>query len=195
MTRTSEDFGDGVVDQRDWYTFITGTGTTVAERSGRLEVSIAGDAVAGGDYNVIDGQLGTTCRFPGDFDARVEFELVRWPPSNGVNVELAAFARNGGVNLGRSSKRWGEQYGAWLPPANFSVATSDLRGKLRLRRSAGLLTGYFWSSVRWVKLGSGRNAAAFTLVLHASSNNEDFADAEVQVAFDNFVVDARSPVC
>jgi hypothetical protein len=195
MKRTSEDFADGYVNQRDWYTFITGTSTAVAERNGRLEVLIGADAIAGGDYNVIDGQLGTTCRFPGDFDARVEFELLSWPSTNGVSVELAAFGRNGGVNVARSSKRWGEQYGSWLPPANFSVVTADLKGKLRLRRSAGVLTGYFWNFTRWIKLGSGRNTGAFTLVLHAASNNEDFADAEVQVAFDNFVVDARSPVC
>jgi DNA-binding SARP family transcriptional activator len=195
MKRTSEDFADGYVNQRDWYTFITGTSTAVAERNGRLEVLIGADAIAGGDYNVIDGQLGTTCRFPGDFDARVEFELLSWPSTNGVSVELAAFGRNGGVNVARSSKRWGEQYGSWLPPANFSVVTADLKGKLRLRRSAGVLTGYFWNITRWIKLGSGRSTGAFTLVLHTVSNNEDFADAEVQVAFDNFVVDARSPVC
>ena len=158
-------------------------------------MTIGADAVAGGDYNVIDGQLGTTCRFPGYFDAQVEFELLDWPSSNGVSVELAAFARDGGGNVGRSSKRWGETYGSWLPPANFTVPSADLKGKLRLRRSAGVVTGYFWNSTQWVKLSTGRHTGAFTLALHAVSNDIDFADQEVQVAFDNFVVDARSPVC
>jgi hypothetical protein len=190
-----EDFADGFVRQRDWYTFVTGTGTTVAEQNGRLEVSIGADAVAGGQYNVIDGQLGTTCRFAGDFDARVQFELLRWPPANGVRVELAAFTRDGGANVARSSQRWGEEYASWLPLANASAATPDQQGKLRLRRSAGLLAAYFWNQTRWIRLDSSRHAGAVTLALHAVSNDKDFADADVQVAFDNFVVDARSPVC
>ena len=194
-TRISEDFADGFVNQRNWYTFVTGTSTTVAERNGRLEVSIGPDAVAGGDYNVIDGQLGTTCRFPGDFDARVEFELLRWPTANGVRAELAAFTRDGGANVARSSQRWGEEYASWLPLANSSAPTSDPKGKLRLRRAAGVLTAYFWNLSRWIKLDSSRHTGAVALVLHAGSNNEAFADQEVQVAFDNFVVDARSPVC
>jgi DNA-binding SARP family transcriptional activator len=195
MKRMSEDFADGFVDRRNWYAFVTGTSTTVVEQNGRLEVSMSADAIAGGQYNVIDGQLGTTCRFPGDFDARVEFELLRWPPLNGVRVELAAFTRDGGANVARSSQRWGEEYASWLPLANSAAPTPDLQGKLRLRRSSGLLAAYFWNRTQWIKLDSSRHTGAVTLVLHAVSNDKDFAHADVQVAFDNFVVDARSPVC
>jgi hypothetical protein len=195
LTRISDGFADGMVDQRNWYTFVTGTSSTIGERSGRLELTIGAGAVAGGQYNLMSAQAGTKCRFPGDFDARVEYELLRWPAANGVRVELDAFLRDSGVNVGRVSDGSSEGYSSWLPPHNATVGTTDARGRLRLRRSAGLLTTYFWSRSRWIKLDAARVTGAANLALQAVASPNNFGKSDVHVAFDNFVVETPAAVC
>jgi hypothetical protein len=202
--RRADNFDDGVMDRTMWHDIITGTGVTMAERNGRLEVSIAADATAGGQYNVIDGHYGTQCRFLGDFDARVDFEVLDWPATNGVIVQLVAWFQSGGMAAGRQSQRWeqGEGYTSYSPGWNAAFPSSDLRGSLRIRRQDLLSTTYYRTPGRWARLltfipsPNVRGPAAAPIIgLQAMSTNEAFADRPVRVAFDNFVLTAKQAAC
>jgi hypothetical protein len=171
---------------------VTGTHVDADERNGRFEVTIGADAVAGGTYNVIDGHLGTQCRFPGDFDARIEYELVQWPSANGVQVALAAFFANARVQ--RENGLSGDFHSSSIPP-RFQTAetTTGATGALRLARIDGMVTTYFQNrDGAWVKIGSGQAAGEAVIGPSAQSTNDRFADKQVQVAFDNFVVEGNA---
>lgn len=165
------------------------------ERNGRFEVTIGANAVAGGAYNVIDGHLGTQCRFPGDFDAQVEYELVRWPFANGVNVGLAAFFANARVL--RQSGPTGDFYESWITPRfNQAGTATGTNGALRLARVNGTITTYYRAGDgRWVKLDSAPAAGTAVIGPSAQSTNDRFGHTQVEVAFDNFVVEGDAINC
>jgi hypothetical protein len=67
----------------------------------------------------------------------------------------------------------------------------DLSGKLRLTRVGNLVTGYYWDaeSAGWLPFASGTcREEDVNLSLYVWSHDHAFADQEVRVAFDNFVV-------
>jgi hypothetical protein len=193
--RITDDFGDGRIDPRTWHLLVTGTEVNANERNGRFEVSIGPNAVAGGAYNVIDGHLGTHCRFAGDFDARVEYELLRWPPANGVNVGLAAFFANARVL--RESEPAGDFYESWIPPRfHQATAATGTNGAFRLARVGGAVTAYYRAGDgRWVTIDSARATGIAVIGPSATSTNEAFGHTQVEVAFDNFVVEGNAINC
>jgi DNA-binding SARP family transcriptional activator len=192
--RITDDFANGF-DQRIWHRLITGTGVEAEVRNGRFEVTIGADAVEGGPYNVIAGQLGTHCRFPGDFDARVEYELLRWPAANGVQVSLVAFFADARVS--RESYPGGDYYQSWIPPSlEQTEATTGTSGALRVARQNGTVTTYFRGrDGSWVRIQSGQATGVAVLSPAAQSSNQRFGDKEVQVAFDNFLVEGNATNC
>ena len=150
-----------------WHQIITGTGITLAERNGRLEIEFAADGVAGGDFNVLGAHYGTQCRFLGDFDARVDFELGV-APLNGVQVALNAwFARRGGVMIARQSQTWDEEYMSWADPRSNSRPTLDLRGSLRVKRVGNTISTHYKSGKEAL---AGR---AHRRVAHAGDSGDD----------------------
>lgn len=146
-----------------------------------------------------DGQpLGSRCRFPRDFDARVDFELLRWPPGNGITVALwECLPSNGGYQVARKSHRdWGEQYTTWMPPSyGGSVSIDDQRGTLRIARAGGVLTTSIRRGAEWAKLDARRVLGSLNVAPGASATGDDFAGKEVLVAFDNFVATAKELDC
>jgi len=172
---------------------VTGTSVEIRPTGGRLVVSIGPDAVPGGPYDVIDGHYGTQCSFPGDFDARVDFELLDWPAGAGVSVGLWAFFANAAV-VRQASRQWGELYAAWVVPANGSTSLPDRSGSLRLARVDGTITAYFWHEGSWRTLVRGEDRGRAVLG-PSLQGTPDFGHAAVEVAFDNFSVEARELTC
>lgn len=194
--RFVENFNDGLRNGAFWHQVSTGTGVTLAETNGRLEVEFAADGVAGGEFNVLGAHYGTQCRFLGDFDARVDFELLDWPAQNGVVVQLNAwFARRGGISVGRQSQAWDEEYMTWADPTGNSRPSVDTRGSLRIRRVGDIISTHYRSGRQWLSLGAVQTDAAPMLAIQAMTTNEWFADKPVRLAFDNFVLVADQPVC
>ncbi len=191
--RISDSFSNGVIDRQLWYVFATGTGEEVTERNGRLELSIRGDGVPGGDYNQISGQIGTHCHFSGDFDASVDYELLRWPAESGVYVQLAAFFDNGVAGISRQS-HGGELYAAWVPPHSSTMPTADTYGRLRVRRVGNAVTTYYRAERRWAVLERSLIPGTANLGLQVFSPARDFGHADVAAAFDNFRVTGRGVV-
>lgn len=194
----ADNFDDNVFNREVWHRLAT-TGTAAEERNGRVEITIAANAPAEGDFNQIAASYGTSCRFQGDFDARVEYELLEWPVKNGVVLSFSAWFISGPqVSVVRQSQSWSnEDYGSWLGNRVESSPSSDLRGALRIRRVGTTITTFYrrpagdWHAFQ--AQGGFSGAPMFGLI--AFSRDDWFADKPVRVAFDNFSLTAGERVC
>jgi DNA-binding SARP family transcriptional activator len=199
----SDSFSGSQVDPTTWYVACcSGTGVTVAEQDGHLEYTFAAATTPGGQYAVAGGHIGTQCRFPGDFDARVDFTLTAWPPNNGVVASL--FAWLGPTNIGTQVNRvsnagWGDTYQAWLnPQAPITIRIPDTTGTLRLARSNGVLSAYLLHADHWQLLSSRTTRLTATIAIGAntgSGTGTTFGGQQVIVDFNNFTVKATNPIC
>jgi hypothetical protein len=191
----SDDFGDSWMNSLKWHVIKTGTQVEVAQKDGRLEIELGPGAVAGGAYNTIDGHYGTQCRFPSDFDARIDFTLLDWPSANGVFAGLNTFFADTAVGR-QSSTEWGETYAAWVIPNNGGVpGVTDTSGRIRIARTDGVISAYVMRRGSWFRLVSGRNTGTAIIGPQATATDEGFGHKPVRVAFDNFVVKAKQPLC
>jgi DNA-binding SARP family transcriptional activator len=192
----SDTFAGTQIDSTIWYQIATGTGWTLSQRDGYVEFAFDSDAVPAGQYNQIGGHLGSQCKFPGDFDARVDFSLPRWPTRNGVIVNLWAFFSNVGYAAWRrSSPQWGELFGSYTGPNDSGgVQLDDTSGSLRLARQSGLLTAYFLHKGNWDALTSTRESGLATIAIGASAG-ADFGKQAVTVDLKNFTVTGDNPAC
>jgi DNA-binding SARP family transcriptional activator len=193
--RISDDFNDGVMNRLIWHQIVNGTGVELAERNGRLEIALQPDALGSGDYNLMGAHYGTSCRFLGNFDARVDYEVLEWPPTNGVAVQLNLwFTSATSFSILRESKAI-EQYTTWHQPNGHSTPTTDARGSLRIRRVGNTVSMLYKANGRWTSLGAGWSNGAPMISLQAMATDESFGDKPVLIAFDNFVITAAQPAC
>jgi len=193
----SDTFGGAQIDPTIWYQAGSGNGWTMSEHDGRVEYAFGADAAPGGPYNAVGGQLGSKCKFPGDFDARVDFALPQWPTRNGVIVNLWAVFPNVGYAAWRwSHPQFGEEFGSYTGPgASGAVQLGDASGSLRIARSDGLLTTYFLHNGNWDELTSIRDTRAAVIAIGASAAAGDFGGQPVTVDFRNFTVTGDNPSC
>jgi hypothetical protein len=194
LVRISDDFGRDYRDGTVWHQIVSGTGVAIRPEGGRLVVSIGADAVAGGQWNVIDGHYGSQCSFPGDFDARTDFDLIEWPEGAGVTAGLWAFFADTAI-VRQSRNGSGDAYVSWVIPADGSTELPDRRGSFRIARVDGVVTTYFWRDGGWRTMVSGVNRGTAVLGLSAQANPDQFGRVAVRVAFDNFSVTARELSC
>jgi DNA-binding SARP family transcriptional activator len=196
----SDNFSGNQIDGTIWYQIYQGTGWSLSQHDGHLEFSFPLGTAPGGHYDVYGGHVGTLCEFPGNFDARVDFTLVQWPPTNWIDVSLWSFFKpnNEGWEVFRgSSPRWGEQYTGYLGPGSGgSASLSDSSGSFRLTRRNGRVTGYFLHNAKWISLGSAYNTRPTVIAVGASSEEGPPVRGDTAVVdFDNFTVTAADPVC
>jgi len=191
----SDAFEAGYVDPAIWAPAKDGGDVSIAEQGGRLQLTVGASAVPGGTYNQIDVHVGTTCRFAGDFDARVDYALLEWPAGANINVGIDAIDAHAAVMRDNSSQS-GDQYTSWVASSNGAVQLADAAGALRVARVKGVETTYFWHLGGWRKLASAPAAGAVVLGLAATSDGQNAFDGqEVKVAFDNFRVSGVNPDC
>jgi hypothetical protein len=192
----SDDFSGTQIDPTIWYQIATGTGWALTQKNGYVEYAFDADAVPGGAYTQIGGHLGSQCKFPGDFDARVDFALPTWPSRSGVVVNLWAFLANAGYAVWRqSSVQWGELVGSYTGPGDSGgVQLNDASGSLRLARKDGVLSAYFLHKGSWDELTSSRASGVVTVAIGANAGS-DFGKQAVVVDLSNFTVTGDDPVC
>ena len=140
----------------------------------------------------------TRCLAHGDFDARVDFNLVNWPAQNGVWVSLAVAGTP--YNVYRVSWQFdpSEAYGAFLPPVGTSTGATGTSGTLRLTRTGDLFTAYYLSGLAWIPIISGTGPTddvPLGIGVGNISGAATFAGLPVTVDFDNFKVNAQQIVC
>ena len=199
----NENFDDNSTDQSLWSIIVIGTGPTVQEVNGRLEISIPGTSQQGSAFNYtgMAGYYLAKNIYAGDFDARVDFRLLNWPRANGVRVALSVGAwqdveRDSVIFQGDGR----DAYVMNLWPGLASQDTTDQSGKLRFVRTGNLFTGFYWDSAlgNWHNLGSSiypSGDKGFGLSVFTAEGL--FSHSDVKVAFDNFIVtptNENSPV-
>jgi hypothetical protein len=182
-----------------WTVIKVGAGPNVHEANQRLEVAFPVRATVppGGDYFM--GGYQSTCLLHGDFDVRVGYALVRFPPLNGVRVGLSfdgfsveriSFSRSEGFTDGDFYLTDGGH-------GIISTPTQDRWGKLRLIRQNGVISGYYFdaTSKTWQFIGSSSittDDAPFRIATW--SHDWAFADKFTKVAFDDVILDAGTLV-
>jgi DNA-binding SARP family transcriptional activator len=187
----TDDFEDPVFDSLMWRSGQNGGGISTNERNGRLEFAIDPQAAPqtggfGADYT-------TQCTLSKDFDVRVDFQLLTWPPKNGVTVFLSpAFpgsaiwtnvSRKGAPRNGSEPERYSTGIYGYVPP---EVPAADTTGALRMARVGKYITTYYRWRDQWVRLGSAYAAGIVRLVLGVAANAPEFGSQPALVAFDNF---------
>jgi hypothetical protein len=167
---------------------------TAEQTDGRLVFELPANAQFESQFNTVGVNYGTKCRFPGNFDARVDFALLTWPPGNGASTSLTLYQRGPVMWIGRATwSQWGDYYNSWPQGSNAQVA--DTSGTLRLARSNGVVTTFFQHSGQWRKLGSQAVSGEIWLGLTLGTNADLWQHVDVSAAFDNFVVTAPDADC
>jgi hypothetical protein len=154
-----------------------------------VSASAQPDFVAGGS---------TRCLAHGDFDARVDFNLVNWPAENGTSLNLAVAGTP--YNVYRVSWQFdpSEAYGAFLPPVGTSTGATGTSGTLRLTRTGDVFTAYYLSGLDWIPIISGAGPTddvPLSIAVFNISGAYTFAGLPVTIDFDNFKVNAQRIVC
>ena len=192
----SDDFDDGVYDPGRWHVIANGAGIETAERHGRLELALTADAqpVEWRPFNDIDAHYGTQCRFPGDFDAEVDYRLLRWPHANGAYMAFSAIYAN--AMISRASPDEHRELLVAQIGRNWKVIPArGASGSLRLTRRHGIATAYVRRGPDWAKLVSGPSTGVAVLGLQLIAPAKEFKHRPVRVAFDNFSVESRDINC
>ncbi len=187
-----------------WSLGITGSGPTIAQANGQLEVTLpAGTSFGSGGYANAFALM--TCRFPGDFDMQVDYRLLSGLlPADGINVGFDAaeftgdsysgqhgmFVHNAGGTHGISTN---------FPGVNNFIQDTSLSGTLRLVRTttagsttvtASRLTGASWSFTSLPFAAPTSQAAN----LNVFTNRTPFP-TEIKVAYDNFRINSGAITC
>ena len=190
-----DDFDDNTIDPLRWTSILEGTGPTVAETNQRLEITHPADATGG----IFLTGFSSVCLLRGDFDVQVDFDLLIWPTGNGVRMGL--IVTNGrNSNVERSSNPDSDVYLTNFDDGVQGITpTTDLSGKLRMTRSGSNLTGSFFnnSTQTWIPIHTFDAATTRDVQFHLWSWSHDriFANMEVEVAFDNVIVNQGQLIC
>ncbi len=193
----SDDFSESSPNYSLWNVGSgDGSGATWALQNGQLVFTIPASAQTGGQYNQVGPVWGSTCRFEGNFDARVDYQLLQWPRASGVILGLAAWIFRGS-NFSGVTRTSGvsENYGGNIDGGYDSVNTTDTTGTLRIARVNGMETTYYRAHGAWVKLHAALNPGETQLGLQLFSTARDWQHVDVSVALDNFFVTAKDVLC
>ena len=192
----SDDFDDGVYDPGRWHVIANGGGIETAERHGRLELALTADAkpVEWRPFSGIAVHYGTQCRYPGDFDAEVDYRLLRWPSADGASLVFNAIYADTTISrvstddhrellVVQIGRKWTE------------IPARGASGSLRLTRRHGVATAYVRRGPDWAQLLSGPATGVVVLGLQLAAPATEFKHRPVRVAFDNFSVESRDINC
>ena len=193
----SDNFNDNYTDPSLWVASSDGAvGPVVEEVNGMVQITFpanasqGGAAGFGGGYTSVQG-------YTGEFDVRMDFQLLDWPQNNGVRIALVVGEWEATHRLSKVYQWDGREAYVQTSSAGLTfINTTDTEGTLRMVRSGDTISGYFWDpSLQWVEIGSGGSAPGEKHIqLWAWSGDAFFGDQQVRIAFDNFVVyDQPSP--
>ena len=190
----SDDFGSSAIDPLTWQTWTSGTGASAAQQNGRLVFTIPGDAGFESHWNSVSMNIGTKCKFQGDFDARVDYSLLSWPHDEGAAVSLAVFQAGPVDEVSRqTSSAYGDYYTSW--PGGGSAPLADTSGTLRIARSNGVVRTYILHNGTWRTLDAEPIEGELWVGMMLVSFSTDWRQGEVDTAFDNFALTAPDADC
>jgi WD40-like Beta Propeller Repeat len=181
--------------------FVTGSGPSIAETNGRLEVSMPSDTLNDPILGFANAGVGAQCHLLGDFDIQVDYQLLQWPPQSGVNVDFDTFDIVNGS--------FGDVHGMFVfdpgggtgisthfPGTNTFVPAPESSGTLRFARVGATLTAYRLTPTGWSAIQSTSDLAnEIAMNLNVFSNAPQFSHPDVKVAYDNFRVNGGTFSC
>jgi hypothetical protein len=187
-----------------WSLGVTGSGPTIAQTNGQLEITLpAGTSPGSGGY--ANAFAFMRCRFTGDFDMQVDYRLLSGLlPIDGVHVGFDAAEFTGGSYSGQhgmfvSTDRGAHGISTHFDAVNDFVQDTSLSGTLRLVRTttagvttvtASRLTGTPWSFTSPPFSPPTSQAAS----LYAFTSRTPLP-TEVKIAFDNFRITSGAFTC
>ncbi len=199
----SDNFNNNDIDSSNWDIYYIGNSSTVDEADEKLEIVIP----ANSSSKLTMAGITSLCQLRGDFDMQVDYELLTWPSSNGVRVGLTTTyegSTNGSspvITYNTERTSFGSKTDAPTLPrevyaTNFNnevtytpQGTSDLSGKLRMVRADSTIAGYYYRSGEWIPIDSAfASPLDVDIRLIAWTTNSTFTNREVELAFDNFVL-------
>jgi dipeptidyl aminopeptidase/acylaminoacyl peptidase len=195
-------FSDDRIDPFWGSPTIVGSGPSVLQANGRLEVSVPADTLNDPSSGYMDAGVGTQCNLLGDFDIQVDYQLLQWPTQSGVNVDFntatfvngsyadtyGMFVFDPGGGTGVSTNFPG--------PVNTFVPAPESSGTLRFVRVDTTITAYRLTPQGWNALQSASEPAnEFGVSLDVFSNAPQFSHPDVKVAYDNFRVSGGTFSC
>jgi hypothetical protein len=194
LIRIADDFGGPELNALTWNSGSSGPGASFMLADGQLVFSIAGDATLDPQYHYAGSGITTNCEFRGNFDARIDFTVLQWPPENGATISLSAQAGNTAVELvQRVTATWDDGYNAW--PSGTSTSIQDQSGTLRLARSNGFVLAYYLHDGRWIALGGKLFSGDVQVGVSLDVNQDTWQQQDVSAAVDNFRVTAPGAAC
>jgi hypothetical protein len=176
-----------------WGTWTAGSGGTAAQKNEELVFSLPANPTFDIQFHQSAINVGTKCKFPGNFDARVDFTLLNWPAANGAWASLVAYQTGPIDEISRISDSYGDRYNDW--PGRGSLPLADSSGSLRLARSNGVLRSYAWHHGQWKQLSAQPTSGPIWIGMSLWIFANDRQHLPVSAAFDNFVVTATSADC
>jgi hypothetical protein len=200
----TEDFSGPSINTSLWQVVIQGSGMSIQQANGRLEMTLDQSAVGVIPwYDWFNANLWALPVFHGDFDMSFDYEMLEWPSENGAGIGLMALDVGVGFHteyawaVVRSNQGYPQDlYWDQLPGSHTWTETSDRAGSLRLKRVGSVLSSYYRSpgAVGWTNLSSsGPFTADCRLVLELGSSPGYFQHKTVRVALDNVVAYGASP--
>jgi DNA-binding SARP family transcriptional activator len=192
VTNTIVDSFGGPTLGSAWSRFASGSGWTMSPSQGRLVFGFSADTQPDAGDGTYGGHIETTCSYPGDFDARVDYSLPSWPPANGVRVLLSAFL--GSSPTGWTAERDGDTYVSTVDGRSHNVAASGSVGSLRVARHNGVVSSYAGAAGRWTLVATARSNGVASVGVGAVGSGP-FGAAPVTVDFDDFRVTGINALC
>jgi len=187
-----------------WSLGTAGSGPTIAQANGQLEVTFpAGTSLGPAGYANAFAIM--RCRFPGDFDIQVDYRLLSGLlPTPGIHVGFDAAEFTGENYSGQhgmfvSADRGAHGISTHFGAVNDFVQDASLTGTLRLVRTttagvttvtASRLTGASWSFTSLPFAPPTGQAAN----LNVFANVVPFA-SEISIAYDNFRINSGAVAC
>jgi DNA-binding SARP family transcriptional activator len=195
-TTIADDFSEATPNMTIWNIGGDGTGQTWTLQNGTLVFTVPADGTPGGTYNMIGPTWSMRCRFDGDFDERIDYQLLVWPPGGGAHMQLSAWIfPDLNSAAGRMVNQYGDQYTGNIGQHFTLLDTHDVSGTVRLARKGGVATAYYLSGGDWVAIQSGTLKGQAQLGLQLFGMANEWTHQEMQVAFDNFTVTGSRVVC
>ncbi len=177
--------------------FITGSGVSMTETNGQIEVPVPSTAMVDPSLGFISLSMNAQCQLAGDFDIQVDYRLLSWPSPSGVNIGFGTFPPDfssvHGMFVFDPGGGTGVSTGFPGPVNTFLPTPGVLSGTLRLTRTDATITAYWRGPDGWNTLQTTSDSTAPTLFgLNVFSN---IAHADVKVAYDNFRVNSGTFAC
>ena len=174
-------FDDGILDPGYWSTIIDGTGPSIAETNGRLELTIPATSTSSND--VLAAECRTTFLLRGDFDFQADYLLLDWPHIDSKCSLSTVFDGVERIYLN------GDKYLMHHDPYH-PISTTQMSGKMRLSRSNGLMTGYYYSGGLWTVIGQYTSFEDTPIRLSTWIYESTFQHQQIRVAFDNLTINS-----